>query len=236
MKTVECKTLSHVFRSSTSTPIPLLDKRVEVLNEAGRVLTNKFDSSVKALVESANGSAQALVQQVILNFSSYDDSLPLSVLHQKKSNEPPPPYLPKLCFYKRAQILVADIWACFATEQKYQFHDISTLTMFPDYRVPQILLWLKAIEYSDDLMNHLKLEKELARGSRREIEIRACSIVAVEQIRSQLEVIAASKHDSPPNSTGINSVLVDFLLWDYATGHGRDLSGVPIHRVRSIYY
>lgn len=36
--------------------------------------------------------------------------------------------------YKRAQILVADIWACFEGQGHGRFADIDTLTMFADYR------------------------------------------------------------------------------------------------------
>jgi hypothetical protein len=37
-------------------------------------------------------------------------------------------------FWKRAQILVADIWACFEGKGLGTFHDIDSLTMFADYR------------------------------------------------------------------------------------------------------
>lgn len=33
-------------------------------------------------------------------------------------------------FYKRAQILVADLWACFEGKDYGDFHDIDTITMF----------------------------------------------------------------------------------------------------------
>ena len=33
-------------------------------------------------------------------------------------------------FYKRSQILVADLWACFEGESYGSFHDIDTITMF----------------------------------------------------------------------------------------------------------
>ena len=33
-------------------------------------------------------------------------------------------------FHKRAQILVADLWACFEGESHGQFHDIDCITMF----------------------------------------------------------------------------------------------------------
>ena len=37
-------------------------------------------------------------------------------------------------FWKRAQILIGDIWACFRGEGLGTFHDIDVLTMFADYR------------------------------------------------------------------------------------------------------
>ena len=36
--------------------------------------------------------------------------------------------------YKRAQILIADLWLCFDGQGLGQFDDIDTLTMFADYR------------------------------------------------------------------------------------------------------
>jgi hypothetical protein len=38
-------------------------------------------------------------------------------------------------FYKRAQILVADLWACFEGKSYGEFHDLNEyVTMFADYR------------------------------------------------------------------------------------------------------
>ena len=39
-----------------------------------------------------------------------------------------------VAFYKRAQILIADIWACFEGQGLGYFYDINYLTMFADYR------------------------------------------------------------------------------------------------------
>ena len=43
----------------------------------------------------------------------------------------------KLCIYKRAQIVIADIWACCGGEGYGHFNDIDSITMFADYRIPQ---------------------------------------------------------------------------------------------------
>jgi hypothetical protein len=58
------------------------------------------------------------------------------------------------------------------------FHDIDTITMFADYRVPQVLKYYKCLEYSDELKSFLKSEIMLRSGDRYEIEIRAASILA----------------------------------------------------------
>jgi len=40
----------------------------------------------------------------------------------------------QVAIYKRAQILIADIWSSFKGSGFGEFHDIDTLTMFADYR------------------------------------------------------------------------------------------------------
>ena len=40
----------------------------------------------------------------------------------------------RVSFYKRAQILVADLWSCFQGSRDGAFPDVDCLTMFPDYR------------------------------------------------------------------------------------------------------
>lgn len=81
-------------------------------------------------------------------------------------------------FYKRAQILIADLWGCFEGVGPGYFSDIDSITMFADYRVPQVLKYYNAIEYSDDLKSFLKRNALLSSGARYEVEIRAASILA----------------------------------------------------------
>ena len=50
--------------------------------------------------------------------------------------------------------------------------------MFADYRVPQVLKFYNAIEYSEDLKSFLKRNALLSSGARFEVEIRASSILA----------------------------------------------------------
>lgn len=75
-------------------------------------------------------------------------------------------------FLKRAQILVADIWACFQGEGYGAFKDIDKITMFADYRVPQILNTMGCIFYSPTLNEVVKEKKVIESGSSWEIQLR----------------------------------------------------------------
>lgn len=54
-------------------------------------------------------------------------------------------------FYKRAQIFAGDIWGAFHGKGLGFFTDVDNLTMFADYRVPQILRHWNILKYSDSL-------------------------------------------------------------------------------------
>ena len=68
-------------------------------------------------------------------------------------------YFGLVALYKRAQILVGDIWACCGGTGYGAFSDIDTITAFADYRVPQLLSWFDVLQYSDSLMNSLHNSK-----------------------------------------------------------------------------
>jgi len=138
----------------------------------------------------------------------------------------------KVQFYKRAQILVSDLWACFEGKQFGSFKDIHMITMFADYRVPQALAALGVLEYSDALMNKLHKDPHLPAGERLKCEIRGCSIWGVELIRQELEKIANGQLDAG----NVNSIAIDYFLWDYAKAHKEELSAVPIHKTNTIFY
>ncbi len=153
-------------------------------------------------------------------------------------------------FWKRAQILVAETWAALypptsskdpSIKHPLLPHGVSDLTMFADYRVPQILHHLRIITYPPHLVNLLKSKAYFAPGSREELSIRAASILAVEAIRE--EMLSLGGKDS--NRDQISSVIIDFYLWDLAKrieDSHESLEGIktveilPAHRTRSIWY
>lgn len=75
-------------------------------------------------------------------------------------------------FLKRAQILVADLWACFNGESYGEFWDIDKITMFADYRIPQILISLNALYCSPAVAAAIKDKQILESGSSWEMQLR----------------------------------------------------------------
>jgi hypothetical protein len=146
-------------------------------------------------------------------------------------------------FWKRAQIMIAETWAAFSpssdTDPHPLFpHGIGQLTMFADYRVPQILHHLRILTYAPTLVSSLNAHEEFPYGAREEIAIRAASIIAVERVAAALRADGRAP-------VGTSSVLIDFFLWDLAkrleVGQDR-IEGIktrpmlPAHRTRSIWY
>jgi len=85
--------------------------------------------------------------------------------------------------YKRAQIFAADLWGAFKGQGYGEFHDIGSVTIFADYIVPAVLRQLGVLKYSSALMNTIEANNEIVSGTEEEVELRACSVYAVEKMR-----------------------------------------------------
>ncbi|CAN5646436.1 hypothetical protein BH23CHL5_BH23CHL5_28050 [soil metagenome] len=213
--------VSHMLRpAEASTPgIPLLDRRVRHLIElgegllafqAGSVRNTGAENPVEAFVLAAEGSAARLVEEVVRWFPSFDD-----VAEFRGS---------RVRFLKRAQILVADLHGGFCGEGLGRFDDLSVLTAFADYKVPQVLRRLGILEYAPGLADRIERRELIAAGSAQEVEIRAATIWAVELVRQQLaergRVTAAYE--------------IDWALWQ--AGQRAAAEDRPYHRTVSWFY
>ncbi|RMZ99122.1 hypothetical protein BpHYR1_027735, partial [Brachionus plicatilis] len=221
--------LAHIFRSDSSVQIPLFEQRLKILHETGRILIEEFQGSFLNLIKSANGSARTLLKLIVDHFPAYRDE---AVFLNRK-----------VTFYKRAQILIADIWGCFEGQGIGYFADIDMITMFADYRVPQVLKFYNAIEYSDDLKSFLKRNALLTSGARYEIEIRAASIVSCRMITEKVRKMIDSEKPVIINGIQIqkpiiNDILVDFYLWNYRVDNAAEIdsNSLPFHKIRCIFY
>jgi hypothetical protein len=102
--------------------------------------------------------------------------------------------------------------------------------------VPQILNFLNLIDYTPSLQEKLANKEYIASGSEIEINLRALSIVAVEELRKEVSSLL-QKEGRIVESKGIYAVLLDFWLWNKAKeweAEGKKM--VECHRTRSIWY
>ncbi|CDO77602.1 hypothetical protein BN946_scf184936.g27 [Trametes cinnabarina] len=240
--------IEHVFRRAPQSieSIPLLEERAAILRENGRILCENFGGSFCGFVQAFReryhdrGSALQLVKMVTDTFPSFRDE----VVYQGR----------RVYLWKRAQILVAETWAAFYPPSPVDPHPlfpagaaIAELTMFADYRVPQILHHLRILAYPPPLVKLLRARTPLAPGSPEELSIRVGSIVAVERVRRAILELIAKEPESAIDAgeDAVSSVLIDFYLWDLAKRaetspdslHGVETTPMlPIHRTRSIWY
>ncbi|KAF9533089.1 hypothetical protein CPB83DRAFT_805916 [Crepidotus variabilis] len=243
--------IQHVFREADQCDesIPLFEDRVSIMRENGFILCNSFGGSFKGFVDefhrrfSGQGTALDLVKMVTDTFPLFRDE----IFYEGR----------KVAIWKRAQILVAEIWAAFYPASPDVPHpifpglkgpEIHRLTMFADYRVPQILHHLRIISYPQSLLDLLHSGSPLASGSREEVSLRCSSIIAVEHVKEEiLRLVDEEGGDSAAalKSGTVCSVLIDFYLWDLAKKielgeekvDGIDTAQlVPVHRTRSIWY
>ncbi|KAH7296371.1 hypothetical protein KP509_26G021400 [Ceratopteris richardii] len=190
--------------------LPLEEERARLLREVGIELNRSFKGKAVNLVEAANGSALALVSLVARHFPGFQDHC----IFQGR----------QVFIYKRAQIFVADVWGAFKGKGYGAFRDIHGITMFADYIVPAILRHLGIISYSPSLASKVDNLNEVLAGSEEEIEIRACTITAVEKLGELLSIKLGKE---------ISMIQLDWWLW--STGISLQTK-LPCHRTRTIYY
>lgn len=190
--------------------IPMFVDRWRNAQEVGRVLIERFGGRASLLVESANRDAGKLARTVAEEFRSFHDT---SIYDTGAVN-----------FFKRAQIVVADIAGAFNGKGFGNFKSLAGLTVFADYKLPQILRAWEVLKYKKDLARRVDAGEELEKDSEEEVEIRSATIWSSELLR-----LALAK-----SGRKLTSAQLDWFLWN-ASHHTRT-NMKPHHRVRTIYY
>lgn len=188
-------------------PIPLLEARIANLREVGYGLQ---EMPIEELLGLANGSAAALVEEVVRRFPSFDDRVTID------GND--------VRFYKRAQILVADLHGAFGGDGLGRFDDLDQLTAFADYKVPQVLRRFGVLCYAPELEDAIRAHQLIPAGSPWEVEIRAATVWGCELIRHVL-----MNTEKP-----LRSFEIDWALW--LTGQSLPPGTEPYHRTPTIFY
>ncbi|XP_067630677.1 queuosine 5'-phosphate N-glycosylase/hydrolase [Eurosta solidaginis] len=219
---IDADTLRRIFRSDDEvTSVSLFEERIVCLHEVGNRLVKFWQGKFVNVVRAAQNSAERLLGMVVNEFPCFRDEADFAGQ--------------RVSLYKRAQILIGDIWSCFNGKDIGKFTDIEKITMFADYRVPQVLIHFGSLEYTPELLNILKKDTILKNGDSREVEIRGASIYIVEKVK---DVILRKIHGKEVElkKNYVNSVIIDHFLWDYRRKHADELEHIPFHKVLSIYY
>ncbi|MGH2507320.1 MAG: queuosine 5'-phosphate N-glycosylase/hydrolase [Ktedonobacteraceae bacterium] len=204
--------LATIFRGlSVDAPsIPLFEERLRAAREVGQVLLTRFTGQFAQLVEQAGQSSVRLVTALAEHFTSFRDVA--TYQHQE------------VRFLKRAQICVADLHGAFSGQSWGTFTDLEHLTIFADYKLPQVLRHFGVLVYADALAHKVDCQESLVSGSMEEVEIRAATIWASELLRREI----VQRVERP-----VTAMEIDQLLWHL----GQDAAHMqPYHRVRTIYY
>ncbi|MGB8644484.1 MAG: queuosine salvage family protein [Anaerolineae bacterium] len=202
------KELARILRGEGE--IPMLMERWRNAQELGRVLREHFGGRASNVVKAADFDAPRLARLVAENFSCFHDT---SIYDSREVR-----------FFKRAQILAADLWGSFGGVKWGKLSNLNGLTCFADYKLPQILRDWGVMHYDARLAMSVDNRAPLPKDSPEENEIRAAMLWSVEFLRQRLNRYGRE----------INSVQVDWYLWENSQHLGPDAR--PYHRVRTIYY
>lgn len=167
----------------------LLKERWHIIRENFSILQEKFDGSLLNVLTQANKDVDVFVQLLLEHFPTFRD---------QAEWEGSPVY-----FLKRAQILPSDLSFALPDFPLVQFTNMEHLTVFADYKLPQILEAFGALTYSPELEQDILEERLIPAGSKKEMEIRASTIVAIEQIGESIKRKGGS----------LSMHEVDWVLW-----------------------
>ena len=211
--------------------LPFLETRAARVRELGRGLAARYGGLAANAVVAARGSVAALATLIAEMCPGFRDE----AVYVGKDGAPR-----LIPFYKRAQILVGDVWVAYGRQTARKphatgadaassslplgaFYDIDALTAFADYRLPQLLRARGVIVYVPELAEAVDAKDELTHGSPQEVEIRAATVVVVERIKREL-------------GGRVTAVELDHRLWHEGEKLARAGKLAPHHRVRTVFY
>ena len=189
--------------------IPLFSKRLDIIRETGAILRDRFDGSFLNAVEDACFDARRLALLLAEGFPSFRDVA-------EYGGRP-------VAFLKRAQICAADLHRLWFRHGMSRLTGLEALTLFADYRLPQILRHTGVFQLDPALAERIDREELIEAGSPEEVELRAATIQAGTRL---VDALTQAGRPTP-------AWRLDYVLW--LMSKEPDVSG-PHHRTLTIYY
>jgi len=188
----------------------LLPERLAIWRALGEVLVERFENSLTGVIFSAGGDALALVHALVDNFPSFEDTATLE-------GQP-------VHFYKRGQLAAAMLFEAFGGRGWGALARTDQLTVFADYKLPQVLRRLGILVYDAGLAAAVDGRTLIPAGDRREVEIRIATVQAAELMRRNLVARL-------PEITALH---IDYWLWFAGRQQGPGVK--PYHRTLTTGY
>jgi hypothetical protein len=198
---------SRIFKGKGE--LLLLGERHKIIKENFKIIREKYNGKALNLVIKAGKDANKLVKLIIRDFPTFRDCTEF----EKK----------KIYFLKRAQLFVSDINYAFQGKDYGYFKNMEDLTIFADYKLPQLLESEGVLIYSDKLEDKIRECQLIKRDSGEEIEIRANTIWACEKILQELMNLGRK----------LTSNNLDWMLWVMSQ---EKVLSLPYHRTITINY
>jgi len=212
LSNVTRKDLESVFAGTIE--MPMLDERVALFNEVGRVLVEKYQGRYSNFVRScaprlyANGDG--LLERLTTEFPRFRD---VSMYHGSEVH-----------IYKLAQLGIWGMHLALSPRGAWKLEDAENLTAFADYIVPVGLRVMNIFEYAPELEKQINGLVEVKRDSEAEIELRASSIYVIAKLTEEI-------NKRRPGMDLLLQPQVDFRFWKtYHATHW------PHHLTKTVMY
>ena len=201
------KDLQNIFKGNIE--MPMLQERVEILNEVGSTLVDDYDGDWLNFINNGPkklySDGEGLIERLTKEFPRFDDS---SIYKGKNVH-----------FYKLAQLAFWGIHGELSSSGYFDIEDISSMSAFADYIVPVALKVMKIVEYNKELDECINSEKLIDRDSEEEIEIRLASLFTTAKLTESI-------NERRPENKKIIIPQLDYRLWKsyHSTHHPHHLT------------
>lgn len=179
------------------------------LRDLGTLLESGYGGRFTSLVAAADHSANRLVH-VLSQMPLFRD---VSAYGTRQ-----------VPFFKRAQLMAADLALALDGQGYGAFTDLDRLTIFADNLVPHVLWVDGVLRYEEALVRRIGSGELIPAGTPAEVEIRACAVHAVELLVQEMARLGRPT----------TAQTLDYLLW--TRGQAPAYKALPRHRTRTTAY
>lgn len=207
----------ELFEPTDGTTLPLADRRHEILTGLGERLTasaagDRFHELFRTESVTLYEDGDGFVDRLIERFPSFRDEWPVETAGGHTT----------VRFDKRAQLLAGMLAGHFRDDPWFSVTDPLSFTVFVDYNLPNVLRSLKVLQYDSELARRVDRGQPLEPGSRAEIEVRAATLLATDELAVKL----SRTRDQPVTGPRL----------DYALFGARDGVDTKPHRCATTAY